>query len=57
MGPVWRRDRLHARPVSVGGLVARFTVAGLVVMAVLAAIIAALSRQAGTEQASSPPAR
>jgi signal transduction histidine kinase len=48
---VWRRDRLHARPVSVGGLVARFTAAGLVVMVVLAAIIAALSRQAATEQA------
>jgi two-component system NarL family sensor kinase len=37
--------------VSVGMLVARFAVAGLVVAAVLAAMIALLARQAGTEQA------
>ena len=36
---------------SVGRLVARFTVAGLVVAAVLAVMIAWLARQAGTEQA------
>lgn len=52
MGSLWgRRDRQQTRPVSVAGLVARFTAAGLVVMAILGAIIAALSRQAGTEMA------
>lgn len=42
---------LHARIVSVPMLVARFAVAGIVMTAVLAALIAILSRQAGTEQA------
>ena len=37
--------------MSVAGLVARFTVAGLVVMNALAGVIAVLARQAGTEKA------
>jgi two-component system, NarL family, sensor kinase len=41
----------RTRPVSVAGLVARFTLAGLLVMAVLATLIAFLARQAGTDQA------
>jgi signal transduction histidine kinase len=39
------------KPVSVAGLVARFTVAGVVVTAVLLVVIALQARQAGTEQA------
>ncbi|MGL5810011.1 MAG: sensor histidine kinase [Nocardioides sp.] len=39
------------RPVSMFGLLARFTLAGLVVLAVVAAVIAGLARQAGTRQA------
>ncbi|HLL51175.1 MAG TPA: histidine kinase, partial [Thermomicrobiales bacterium] len=41
----------ESRRVSVVWLVVRFTMAGLLVMAVLATIIASLARQAGTEQA------
>ena len=44
-------DGRGARPISVAGLVARFAIAGLLVMAVLVVIIALLARQAGTEQA------
>ncbi len=44
-------DGHAARPISVAGLVARFSLAGLVVMALLVVIIALLARQAGTEQA------
>src|SRR4051794_29364832 len=40
-----------SKPVSVTGLVARFTIAGLLVMAALATMIAILARQAGTEKA------
>ncbi len=46
-----RRPRDRARPASVRGLLVRFTAAGLVTMVVLAAVIAALSRQAGTDLA------
>src|SRR5690349_6016652 len=45
-----REDR-RFEPVSVGGLVLRFTVAGVLVMALLAVIIAYLARQGGTDQA------
>jgi two-component system, NarL family, sensor kinase len=40
-----------ARPVSVAGLVLRFSLAGLVVMALLGTALAFLARQAGTDQA------
>ena len=47
-----RGDRTDpTAPVSVAGLVVRFSLAGLVVMVVLGAVLAALARQAGTEQA------
>jgi two-component system NarL family sensor kinase len=39
------------RPVSVAGLVARFTAAGLVVMVLLATVIGYLAREAGRDQA------
>src|SRR3954454_4787498 len=39
------------RPVSVRGLVARFTLAGAAVMVLLVIIIGLLARQAGTDQA------
>jgi signal transduction histidine kinase len=45
-----RRDH-RDRAVSVSGLVARFSLAGLVVMALLATVIALLARQIGTDQA------
>ena len=41
--------------MSVLSLVVRFTLAGLLVIAVLATVIAALARQSGTEQAIDRP--
>lgn len=45
-----RKDR-RSQPVSVGALMLRFTVAGVLAMALLAVIIAYLARQGGTDQA------
>ena len=44
-------DRARARPVSVGSLVARFAIAGLVALVFVAAFTAFASRRVGTEQA------
>ncbi len=49
--PVLGTNAMGGKPVSVAGLVARFTAAGLVVMIALAIGIAVLARQAGTEKA------
>ena len=53
MGEGGRRRRRAdpQRPVSVAGLVLRFSLAGLVVMALLGSVLAVLARQAGTDQA------
>ena len=50
MPPREPRER-GSEPIAVGALVLRFTVAGVLVTAVLALIIAMLARQGGTEQA------
>jgi signal transduction histidine kinase len=47
-----RRSRADREPVSTVGLLVRFTAAGLIVLLSLAALIAYIARQAGTEQAS-----
>ncbi|HEX4703947.1 MAG TPA: ATP-binding protein [Pseudonocardiaceae bacterium] len=50
----WRGRRTGAgtgAPASTGGLVVRFTAAGIVVLVSLAALLAFVARQAGTEQA------
>jgi two-component system, NarL family, sensor kinase len=45
------RDSVGGKRVSVAGLVARFTIAGVLVMAALATGLALLARQAGTDKA------
>jgi two-component system NarL family sensor kinase len=46
-----RRSRADREPLSTVGLLVRFTAAGLIVLLSLAALIAFVARQAGTEQA------
>jgi two-component system NarL family sensor kinase len=46
-----RRQADPSRPVSVTGLVVRFSLAGLVVMVLLGTVLGVLTRQAGTDQA------
>jgi signal transduction histidine kinase len=48
---LFRRRRDPDEPLSTAGLVARFTAAGVVVLLSLAALLAYVARQAGTEQA------
>ncbi|HEY3608694.1 MAG TPA: histidine kinase [Pseudonocardiaceae bacterium] len=47
----FRRARRSGEPLSTTGLVARFTGAGIVVLVSLAALLAFIARQSGTEQA------